>query len=113
MSFTRRKKYVYWSALIQEWEDSDQTQFDFCAEKNVKLGTFCKWRQRFKKQPQQKKETNVGTDAHFVEATLFDSQNCHHDNIVLYLKQGVQMHIPSHLTQETLEQLLMALGVVV
>ena len=113
MSFTRRKKYVYWSALIQEWEDSGQTQFDFCAEKNVKLGTFSKWRQRIKKQPQQKKEVNVGTDAHFVEATLLDSQRCLHGNIVLYLKQGVQMHIPSHLPQETLKALFMSLGVVV
>ncbi len=36
-----------WLTLVKEWEDSGQTQAEFCRQKDVKKVTFGYWRNKF------------------------------------------------------------------
>jgi hypothetical protein len=40
----------YWLELLAEWESGHMTQAEFCAERGVKIGTFAKWRRRFREE---------------------------------------------------------------
>ena len=41
-----RRSRVQWSRLMAEYEASDVTQREFCAEHGVTYGTFCRWRKQ-------------------------------------------------------------------
>jgi hypothetical protein len=40
-------------SLIEKWQQSDQTQKDFCREHDLKLATFHYWQKRFRKQDKE------------------------------------------------------------
>jgi len=51
------EKRVYWGKQIQAWEVSGLTQKEFCEQNKLKLGSFVKWRQRLRKEVNNKSET--------------------------------------------------------
>lgn len=40
----------YWRALLAEWEAGHLTQREFCELQRVKIGTFAKWRKKFREE---------------------------------------------------------------
>jgi hypothetical protein len=40
----------YWQGLLAEWEARNLTQREFCQQHNVKIGTFAKWRKKFREE---------------------------------------------------------------
>ena len=52
-----------WRDIIDQYEQSDQTQEIFCAEQSLALSTFSRWRQRLA----DASDLIPGQEAHFVE----------------------------------------------
>jgi hypothetical protein len=38
----------HWANLLAEWEAGHLTQAEFCEQHNIKIGSFAKWRRRFR-----------------------------------------------------------------
>ena len=43
-----KEKREYWRAHSEAWQESDQTQGEYCKQHGLNLKTFAYWRRRFK-----------------------------------------------------------------
>jgi hypothetical protein len=92
-----------WLTLVKEWEDSGQTQAEFCRQKDVKKVTFGYWRNKFiasgEVESKATKSTSLGSDAPsgFIPFNITSStNNTEIDNgiIEIQLPHGITLRIP-------------------
>lgn len=59
--------------LIQSWEESGQSQKEFCVERGVKLHVFWYWLRRYREERQRSEEASKGFIAVKVEGSVEES----------------------------------------
>lgn len=74
-------KTQHWQSIIQQWRDSGLTQTQFCAQQNIKLGTFHYWLKK-----QRLENTPESTPASFIPVTVSSKPNA---LLELHLGQAV------------------------
>ena len=103
------RKKEEWFELIDEWEESAQTQVEFCSQKDISVSKFRDWRSsgfqegRFIKRNQFPQTTrqheNSPTALSFSQLSIPDSESPHEpkDGIIqIELPFGIVIRIPAN-----------------
>ena len=77
--------------LIEEWEQSGESQTSFCKNKNVSFHTFYYWLRRYKDQPQ-----GTTTSKAFIPVTIPVNKKTSNNEIEIHYPNGVRIVLPKN-----------------
>lgn len=107
----------HWARLSRAWEESGQTQWEFCAARGVELGTFRWWRWRLGGERAVSSGPSVnGGSGTWVEVSRAVAGGqpmpvvAPSRELRLVFCDGLELHIPKGFDAETLRSVLSILG---
>ena len=99
------KKIDNWRMIISDWEQSGQTQQEFCRKREIIYTQFTYWRKRIKKQ-EDALESNDKKKPAFVRHSLNTPIN---STYIIEWSDGMRLNIPVHFGSDDLVDLIQKL----
>jgi len=88
------KDSKYWEAHVSAWKDSGLSQAQYCRQNDLPLSRFYTWKAKF--EPQKLVPIKVAEE---VESQYI---NVRVEKMTIQLPNGIELHIPSNLSIESL-----------
>jgi uncharacterized protein YllA (UPF0747 family) len=95
----------YWQEVITSWQKSGESQKNFCARMNIKMGTFFHWRNIFAKGVKKSKNK-------FIELQVAQEYPEKLENFIIECPSGHKIVFSSLLQLDQAEKLFKLLGLV-
>jgi len=106
-------KLACWTQHFLEWEQSGETQTDFCKNNNLSHAKFCYWRYYVKRAMRQKKSKKT-ENKQFVPVKIKANQPASHEDkpiMTIRLPNGVAISIPPRIEPSQHELIMQLLRV--
>lgn len=90
-TYAARRTPDQWKAVVEQWQQSDQSARQFCEEHSLGYASFCQWRKRLTKDLPASSQQDSG--ASFIDLASLASASGGGWQIVLSLGNGVELKL--------------------
>jgi hypothetical protein len=94
-----------WRKIISDWEESKETQKNYCLRLNINLNTFVYWRGKFLTNVKSAVKQNK-----FVPVIVKSAEPKLSESLMIENKNGNKLHIPLSIKDDQLKKILAITG---